>query len=200
MTKLQVARIEPATTAEGPGLRLAIWVQGCSIGCVGCCNPHTWELEAGLALDVDDVIAQLVGSPVEGITLLGGEPFDQAPALAELAAAARGEHLGVITFTGYRYETLRVGRVPGWLDLLSMTDLLVDGPYVERLRDTSRPLVGSANQRFIHLTDRYRGSPMLTDRVELRIRRDGSVAVNGWPETPLIDALNELVTEHVDTV
>jgi anaerobic ribonucleoside-triphosphate reductase activating protein len=199
MTPLvQVVRIEPATSAEGPGVRWAIWVQGCSIGCAGCCNPHTWAFRDDEGVSVTDLIGQMLDAPVEGITLLGGEPFDQAPALAVLGEAAQRAGRGVMTFSGYRYETLQQPR-PGWTELLSVTDLLVDGPYLSQRRDDVRPWVGSTNQRFIHLTDRYRSLDLGSerDRVELRIRRDGTVTVNGWPEAGLLGALDDLLAEDL---
>ncbi len=195
--RVQVARIEPATRAEGPGVRWAVWVQGCSIGCAGCCNPHTWEKSGGYTVAVSELIRQAAAAPVEGITLLGGEPFDQANALADLATAARAEGRGVMTLTGYRFEVLRRGSQPGWAELLAATDLLVDGPYLEAQRDLVRPWVGSRNQRFIHLSGRYRTALGMSqrDRVELRIRRDGAVAVNGWPDAELVTALECLIDD-----
>lgn len=191
-----MARIEPCTEAEGPGRRWAIWVQGCSIGCAGCCNPHTWAAGDGDGVDTSELIRQVLDADVEGITLLGGEPFDQSEPLALLAKAAQRAGRGVMTFTGYRHETLQSGSKPGWTDLLAATDLLVDGPYLRHQRDHRRPWVGSKNQRFIHLTDRYRDLDFANerDRVEIRMRPNGTVAINGWPEDRLIDALEDLLS------
>lgn len=199
MATLRVSRIEPATRVEGPGIRWAIWAQGCSIGCTGCCNPHTWDPSAGTAFAVDDLIEQMLIAPVEGITLLGGEPFDQPEGMAAIAQAAQRAGRGVMTFTGYQHEVLRRSARPERASLLAATDLLVDGSYLQDRRDTVRPWVGSSNQRFIHLTDRYRSLSFDSgnDRVEIRIRRDGAVAINGWPEAPLISALEELLAEDL---
>lgn len=199
MTTLRVAHIERATCAEGPGTRWAIWAQGCSIGCAGCCNPHTWDAGAGTTYSVADLIDQMLVAPVEGVTLLGGEPFDQPDGMATLAEAAQRAGLGVMTFTGYRHEALRRGSRPGWAALLGATDLLVDGPYLEDRRDTGRPWVGSSNQRFIHLTDRYRSLALDDgrDQIEVRIRRDGAVAINGWPEDQLVSAIEALLADEL---
>lgn len=193
---LRVARIESATTAEGPGVRWALWLQGCSIACSGCCNPHLWDHSGGVATDVGTLIDSMLSSPVEGISLLGGEPFEQAVGTAELAAAAQSAGLGVVTYTGFRLELLRRSQDPGVHALLEATDLLVDGPFLQERLDTTRPWVGSTNQRFIHLTDRYRDAVAgQRDRVEIRLRRDGSVSLNGWPESALIDSLEDLLNE-----
>jgi anaerobic ribonucleoside-triphosphate reductase activating protein len=194
---LRVAHVEPATTAEGPGVRWALWVQGCSIGCADCCNPHMWGPSGGVAMSVGDLIHAMLAAPVEGITLLGGEPFEQAAAAAELAATAQENGRSVMTFTGYRYETLRSSNDAGRQALLSATDLLVDGPFLRDRIDAIRPWVGSTNQRFVHLSSRYRNLRLDVehDRVEIRVRRDGAVAVNGWPESPLIESLEQLVDD-----
>ncbi len=199
MTTLRIARIEPVTRAEGPGARWALWVQGCSIGCAGCCNPHTWDVRVGKTVATDDLVESMLAAPVEGITLLGGEPFDQPEGMSVIAQAARRAGLGVMTFTGYRYDALRRSGRPGWASLLDATDLLVDGPYLRDQLDTARPWVGSANQRFIHLTDRYRSLTFDAepDRLEIRVRRSGAVAINGWPEGPLVEALEELLAEDI---
>ena len=195
-TVLRVTRVVPDTTAEGPGTRWALWVQGCTIGCAECCNPHTWDRDGGVAVSVKELIESMLAVPVEGITLLGGEPFEQAPGLAEIAEAARANGRGVMTFTGHRYEVLQRSGDAGWHALLLATDLLVDGPFLRDRIDTARPCVGSTNQRFLHLTDRYRGYALDgRDKLEVRVRRDGAVAVNGWPEPALMEGLEELLDD-----
>lgn len=187
---VRVASRLPSTEAEGPGRRFALWVQGCSIRCAGCCNPHYFPREGGARVEVSVLAAELhsVREEVEGITLLGGEPFEQAEALAALAGHAREMGLSVMTFTGYTLEELRSIDLPGTFALLSRTDLLVDGRYEASLPETGRRWAGSSNQRFHHLTGRYRpgierigsGAPART--VEVRLTPQGDVHVNGWPE------------------
>ena len=110
----------------------------CSIGCADCCNPHTWDADAGTAFTTDDLIDQMLTAPVEGITLLGGEPFDQARRDGDTRSGrAARPGLGVMTFTGYRYEVLRRSSRPDWASLLAATDLLVDGPYLQDRRTPS---------------------------------------------------------------
>lgn len=186
MTALRIASLVTATRAEGPGWRAALWVQGCSIGCRGCFNPHTWRTE-GPSASTEELLPALTADPrIEGITLLGGEPFDQAGALADLAEAAQDRGLGVITFTGHLLEDLRQQADAGIARLLAATDLLIDGPFDRRVPDTSRPLVGSRNQRFINLTTRYvdwvDNLHVQPDRLEVRIRREGTIHVTGWAD------------------
>jgi anaerobic ribonucleoside-triphosphate reductase activating protein len=174
LTRLQVGRLLSGTTAEGPGRRTAVWTQGCSIRCAGCINPHLFTTRGGHAVAITTIVEAALASGDEGLTLLGGEPFDQAEAVGELSATARRAGLGVIAFSGYTHAEL-AARVD-----LSSVDLLVDGPYVKERPEGRRPLVGSENQRFIHLTDRYVGQLPWSNTVEVRVRPDGSIDLAGF--------------------
>jgi len=187
-------RFLPVTEVEGPGRRACLWVQGCSIRCPGCFNPHMWHPDGGRMVAVEELLDQIPCAPaIEGVTFLGGEPFDQAPALAELGRNVQFRGLSIMTFTGYEYETLRASDCPGYQDLLEVTDLLIDGPYVREWPDHRRPWVGSTNQRFHFLTSRYRDlEPHLSairDRLEIRLGPDGSVWINGMADVAALTAL-----------
>jgi anaerobic ribonucleoside-triphosphate reductase activating protein len=187
----RVARVVPRTEVEGPGVRTAVWVQGCSIRCAGCFNPHLWEPEGATAVPVDALLATVLEQDVEGITLLGGEPFDQAAALGVLARRVQEHGRSVMTFTGYTLAQLRSRENVALL--LAHTDLLVDGPYRRDTPDTSRPWVGSTNQRFHFLSDRYRALEAdlqaIPDRLEVSIGSDGRVSVIGWAPGRTIEDL-----------
>lgn len=190
MPPIRIAAVVPVTEAEGPGARFAVWVQGCAIRCPGCCNPHMFDHAGGEAIEPSALLARLdeVRGRVEGVTLLGGEPFEQAGALAPFARGARERGLSVVAFTGHLLEDLREGRPPGSAELLAEIDLLVDGPYVAALPEEARRWAGSTNQRFHFLTGRYApgveeirpGEPERT--VELRFGLDGRMERSGWPE------------------
>lgn len=185
---LQVAQIVSSTEAEGPGKRFALWFQGCPLRCPGCCNPEMLPFTGGTAMRLADVVHQIAEAAnqrgVEGITLLGGEPL--AHAANGGAALARQVHdlgLTVMVFTGYTLEEARKLPEPAVAELLSLTDILVDGPYVCELPDTSRRWIGSTNQRIFFLTQRYRADdPRWQQPNTLEIRlADGEVSVNGFP-------------------
>lgn len=186
---LRVGRVMHGTSAEGPGLRTAVWVQGCSIQCKGCINPHLFSIHGGHSVDPQDLVAKALERGVEGLTLLGGEPFDQALACAALSQYAKGANMGVICFTGYSYEYLKQQNCA--TELLDVVDLLVDGPYMADRPERERALVGSTNQRFIHLTDRYAEyDPVASpNRVEFRLGIDGSVEAAGFLTREELDAL-----------
>lgn len=184
---LRVASVVPATEAEGPGTRFALWFQGCPLRCPGCCNPEYLPFKGGTTRTVDDVVAEIRESReqtgIEGITLLGGEPFAHAEPAAALAAAARPLGLSVMVFSGYTIEHLRTTIDPHAATLLASTDILVDGPYLREQPDTTRRWIGSANQRIHFLSDRYRADdPCWQQRNTLEIRvRGKDVLVNGFP-------------------
>src|SRR5947209_5115738 len=156
---LQVAQIVPATEAEGPGLRFALWFQGCPLRCPGCCNPEMLPFEGGHRMSLAHVVAEVEEAArsegVEGITLLGGEPLAHAVAGAALARALQERGLTVMIFSGFTLEEARALPDPAVAELLGLTDILVDGPYVRETPDTTRRWIGSTNQRIHFLTDRY---------------------------------------------
>lgn len=190
--RLRVAHVVPRTVAEGPGTRYAVWVQGCTVRCPGCFNPHLWTARGGTLRDPDALVAEAADADVDGITLLGGEPLDQPAAAAALVSRAQGAGLSTVVFTGRTFEELRCGDDPAVGALLAATDLLVDGPYDAARPDHGRPWVGSTNQQFHFLTDRFGPQDLVApDRVEVRVGADGSVELNGWADEELLDVLSD---------
>ena len=185
---LRVAAIVDDTWAEGPGRRWAMWVQGCAIRCAGCCNPEMFDPRGGEPMALAALSARIArarGHGVEGVTFLGGEPFEQAAELAALAREARALAMTVMVFSGHTLAELEARPSAG--ALLAETDLLVDGPY-DRARPEPPPPVGrrwigSTNQVMHHLTAAYApDDPRMrtANTIELRLSRDGLV-INGWP-------------------
>jgi anaerobic ribonucleoside-triphosphate reductase activating protein len=184
---LQIAQIVPCTEAEGPGKRFALWFQGCPLRCPGCCNPEMLPFEGGTPMTLAEVVGLLqqahAENTLEGITLLGGEPTAHAAEGRALARAAHALGLNVMVFTGFLLEELRQRPEPAIQELLSETDILVDGPYLRELPETQRRWIGSSNQRVYFLTDRCDpNDPRWLQKNTLEIRlRDGELTVNGFP-------------------
>jgi anaerobic ribonucleoside-triphosphate reductase activating protein len=184
---LSLAQTVPVTEAEGPGLRFALWFQGCPLRCPGCCNPEMLPFIGGTERTVGEVLAEISDAHrshgIEGITLLGGEPLAHAAGAAVLARETRHLGLTVMVFTGYTFEQARELSDSAVADLLVHTDILVDGPYVRELPDTRRRWIGSTNQRIHFLSDRYRADdPCWRQANTLEIRlRGGELSVNGFP-------------------
>ena len=164
------------TKVEGPGLRYCIWTQGCSRHCRGCQAVHTWSHTGGILLKTDDIIEDILRQEgIEGVTFLGGEPFEQERALALIAKAVKEAGLSVLTFTGNLYEEVKD------TELVKYTDLLIDGAFEIDKLDYSRPWCGSSNQIYHFLTDRYNEEifTKYKNKVEVNISESGSVFING---------------------
>lgn len=182
-TGLRVAARVADTRAEGPFRRYALWVRGCSLRCAGCCNPELFEAEGPLTAlaELTGELAAARARGVEGLTVLGGEPAEQAEGVGALCRSARALGLGVIVFSGFTIEELRGRR--GGEELLAAVDTLVDGRFEAGLRGPRRRWIGSPNQRVIHLTPRY-AEPTLwagVDHAEIEVGPGGELAVHGAP-------------------
>lgn len=183
MTTIRIHSYLTHSLVEGPYTRFVIWLQGCSIRCPGCANKHMWDFNGGQEILVDEllnIIMDQVG--IEGITLVGGEPFDQAQPLKGLVSGIKKCGLGVVTFTGYTYEYLSRSKSCSIHYLMNHTDLLIDGPFQQKYQTLNMPWVGSRNQRLIHLSERYRGFDFATvqNKYEIRLNKDHSkIIFNG---------------------
>lgn len=154
--KLRVCGFTKESVVDGPGIRAVVFAQGCPHLCPGCHNPETWDCEGGYDLEIEDLLYQISANPLlKGITLTGGEPFAQAEAFSELTARVKDMGLDVVTYSGYTYEELiEQGQINKSLKkLLENTDILIDGPYVEALKDLSLAFRGSRNQRIIDVKE-----------------------------------------------
>ena len=190
---LNVANRVSRTEAEGPGVRYALWVQGCPLRCPGCCNPHMLEDRRESLEGWEQVADEIIATEgIEGVTMIGGEPFWQAGALAKVARKVREAGLSVMVFTGQTVERLRRAGRQDYDAFLAEIDLLVDGPYVEKLFVDDRRWIGSSNQRVHFLTDRY--AHLKDDRgvwdegsntIELRMVGN-EVTINGFPEESIV--------------
>ncbi len=182
---LSVAQIVPVTEAEGPGRRFALWFQGCPLRCPGCCNPEMLSFEGGQAIPLSRIVHQLDEAKtqgIEGITLLGGEPTAHASGAAALARSARQRGLSVMVFSGFTLAELLHRHEAAIDELLSLTDILVDGPYDPTQPDSTRRWIGSRNQQIHFLTQRYHFDESWKQSNTLEIRLiDGILTVNGFP-------------------
>lgn len=156
--RLRIARLHHPVHALGPGTRFGIWVQGCSIGCDGCMATDTWPSEAGHEVAVEDVVAQVTAAtPLDGVTISGGEPFEQPEALEALVAGLtalrrrRGTDFDILCFSGLPQRRLERDHPA----ILSGLDALVPEPYLASAGRGSG-VGGSANQRTVLLSDRAR--------------------------------------------
>lgn len=148
--KLRVAGIVDDSITDGPGIRAAVFVQGCPHGCPGCHNPESHDPSGGQEMSVGDILRRIGGNPLlSGITLTGGEPMCQAAPLAALAAGAKELGLEVAVYTGYTWQELIEEQDAARMALLALTDVLVDGRFLQDRRSLELKFRGSSNQRVI---------------------------------------------------
>jgi len=179
---LRVFRILENTKVEGPNNRFCIWVQGCSRHCPDCWAKGTWAHDKGQLISVDKLFEKIsTAKDIQGVTFLGGEPFEQAEALSLLAEKIKSINLSLVVFTGNTFEDLGALKDLHIDKLLSHTDLLIDGAFEKENFDLERPWVGSSNQRYLFLTDRYSLEDVekVKNKVEVRISKNGCILVNG---------------------
>jgi anaerobic ribonucleoside-triphosphate reductase activating protein len=180
---VKVYKIIEKTNVEGPNTRFCIWVQGCKKHCKGCYAKDTWDFKQGQEISTANLLKKILSikSEIEGVTFLGGEPFEQATELSQLAKSIKSEGLSIVCFTGYTLEELKAKNDLSINKLLTQIDLLIDGGFEEEKYDLSRAWVGSSNQRYIFLTDFY--SPEVIkkyqNKIEVRIQKDGKLEING---------------------
>lgn len=156
MTLLSLNRLHYPVTTLGPGVRAGVWVQGCPIGCRGCMATDTWEAGPQHEIDLAEVLNWLVTlGPIDGVTISGGEPFEQPVAVGELIDGIRQARpdADILTYSGYPLSVLE--RRPAAPALLDRCDAVITGPYVARLNPGGQ-WRGSSNQRLVLLSERGR--------------------------------------------
>jgi anaerobic ribonucleoside-triphosphate reductase activating protein len=155
---LNVAKTLSHSRANGPGVRAVIWVQGCTIGCKGCysgfTHPHK-KVNLMSPAELATWVANIGG--IEGITLSGGEPFEQAEAVAELLNCIKTirPDLSIFLFSGYEYEFLTQSTNPNIKQIMTQIDILSSGPFISELYDEYLLWKGSSNQELAYISERY---------------------------------------------
>jgi len=174
----------------GPGIRSVIWLQGCTLACKGCWNTQYWPSKGGEEISVSQLLSEidLLGD-IEGITLLGGEPLQQASATLALIEGCKQRDLTVFLYTGYEPEEFDVTMQA----CFDASDIVITGRYEQEKRDTTLRWRGSLNQQVHFISSRYNQS-VLEERteVECHILPNGNLTIVGYAEP---EFLNELLSE-----
>jgi anaerobic ribonucleoside-triphosphate reductase activating protein len=179
MTSLRLHGFERASRANGPGLRAVVWVQGCTLGCPGCFNPGTHDPSGGELQDTAELAATLLNlrERIQGVSISGGEPFQQPEPLLDLLTRLDGSGLSRLVFSGY---TLReIERQPLGPAIIAHLDVIIAGRYAPK-RHKGRGMLGSSNQRICLLTARH--SLAEFDRVppaEIILHPNGNITFSG---------------------
>ncbi|NOY26763.1 MAG: radical SAM protein [Oligoflexia bacterium] len=192
MPLLQVAHIVHGCRTLGPGSRTVLWVRGCSRRCTGCIAAPILDDGPVLAITPEELVARIQDTEDEGITISGGEPFEQAEALAPIARALRSAGRSVMIYSGHVYADLVGSQAPAVAALLEEADLLVDGPF-DQTRQADLLWRGSSNQRIHVLSHRYQCLAGDLDGpgvgVEIRLDDQGRLLWAGVPPVGFVSSL-----------
>ena len=148
MNYIRLLSIVEDTMVDGPGFRTTIYCAGCQHACPGCHNPQSWNEEGGRRMSITDIMDVIKADPFANVTFTGGDPMFQAEGFCELAQAIKSQTQKTIwCFSGFTFEVLL--KNPEQRKLLQFIDVLVDGPFVQSLRDEDLLFRGSSNQRIL---------------------------------------------------
>lgn len=164
--QVRLAAILPNSNANGPGLRKAIFSQGCSHGCPDCFNKHTWSFNGGVMKDCDEIIQEtLEETYLAGVTFTGGDPFDQPEPFAYMAKAFKKANLNIWAYTGYTWEQLlKLSESNVHIkDMINNIDVIVDGPFVKAKHSDQIEFRGSTNQRIIDVKKSLKENKVVFD-------------------------------------
>lgn len=165
---IRIAGVVRESIVDGPGLRLAVFCQGCPHGCKDCHNPDTHDFCGGYDCEISKIVEAVKANPLlDGVTFSGGEPFCQPAAFCSLAAALKEARpdLNLMAYSGYTYEELTEMKDMDVDKLLSKIDLLVDGRFIAEQKDLTLLFRGSSNQRVIDMNlTRQRGEVALAEK------------------------------------
>jgi anaerobic ribonucleoside-triphosphate reductase activating protein len=177
---IRIASILAESRVNGPGRRSVVHVQGCTLDCPACFNPHTHASDKGQLVTIAEVVDRLLVHNVDGVTISGGEPFQQPDALMRLVQRLREKAVAsILIFTGFSYE--EVVALPLGCSILEEVDVLIAGRY-EATQPTGGGLLSSMNQRAHLLSEYYTLDDLkLGGNLEITIAPDGVVHLTGFP-------------------
>lgn len=157
---IRVLDILEDTMVDGPGFRTSIYCAGCGHHCTGCHNPQSWDFNGGREMSVEEIMKIIEADPYANVTFSGGDPMYQAVGFAELAREIhKRTNKDIWCYTGFTFESL-INH--DQRELLELIDVLVDGPFIEKLRDPDLLFRGSSNQRLINVqSSLYEGKVVL---------------------------------------
>lgn len=145
---IRLLDIVRGTTVDGPGFRTSVYFAGCAHACPGCHNPQSWDFDGGREMDLDEIMAIIEEEDFD-VTLTGGDPLYHPEAVRSLAKRVRKSGHTVWLYTGFTWEEIKGN--PTLLTALENVEAVVEGRYVESLRDPDLQFRGSSNQRIIYL-------------------------------------------------
>jgi anaerobic ribonucleoside-triphosphate reductase activating protein len=199
--RVQFTSFQPRSYVAGPGCRCVLWVAGCHRRCPGCFQSQFFDFHAGRSIEIEQLALLILSvEKIDGLTISGGEPFEQSESLAKLCELVRcNRDLSILAYTGYELEVLR-NRSAADRKFLDQLDLLIDGEYRQELRG---PYLwrGSANQRVLDLRSPppISAPPEIPDGDEESVQlvlENNSLTIGGFPSPALDDRLRKTLAKR----
>ena len=181
---MNIAHIEETSLIYGPGIRFVIWTQGCSIHCKDCWNKDMWSFETKNKIPVTRLFNKILEvSNIEGVTILGGEPFDQYEELLDLVKLIRKTDLSIIVYTGYEINELKQTKQT---EIFKYIDILITGRYISKYKTMNGGLIGSSNQKIVFFTNKYSEDNLIkVNESEISIDENGKIVIYGYETNDL---------------
>ncbi|MHA1250097.1 MAG: 4Fe-4S single cluster domain-containing protein [Candidatus Helarchaeota archaeon] len=199
---INVAKIIHKSKANGPGIRCAIWLQGCKRRCKGCYNSELWPFIKKKFYKPDelaDLVLKIDG--IEGVSLSGGEPLLQFTNLIPFLEKIKSNDLSILCFTGYYLHELPKKMI---YELKRLVDILVSGPFIEKKICLNIPLIGSKNQKIYFFSERYCEEDLKKiKKFEIIINENGKIEITGFIEKKFVEEIKNLIfykkiSDHTD--
>ena len=204
--EIEISRVHYPVTTLGPGNRVGIWLQGCSIHCKGCISRDTWQFGINkIALAELEKVLKLWLPQCDGITISGGEPFDQEAQLIELLNFLKPYNKSILLYSGYPYAFLKDKNIVR----NKLIDVLISEPY-DHLETQTKRLLGSDNQKLHFITDlgeidfkTYLEQPF-HKKLDVQITEDtvwmAGIPLNGMNEIDEISKKDKVTISHSQAV
>jgi len=186
---LSINCIIPCSKVNGHGKRTVIWFQGCSINCPDCFNQNMWNSKGGTQYLIDQLVNQIDNYKklydINGVTISGGEPFDQVQGLSELVEQLSFHNISILCYTGYTMDKLVALNDKHVLNALSKINILIDGPFVRALKSDNLLLRGSRNQKIYYLNNSVEKPETDRQQTEIEYLFDdsGYTFITGFPKS-----------------
>lgn len=187
---MQIGAIVSNSSIYGPGNRFVIWTQGCSIRCNGCWNQQFFNFNAGKNYKTEEIMNLIELEDVEGVTILGGEPFDQAEELFKLVKTIKSSGKTVFLYSGYTNAELLKNQLHA--KILAIADIMVLGRYDKDKRDINLRWRGSSNQQVIFNNVSYKEkfeNMEEAQEIEIQIDNVGNIEILGYPDNELVEIM-----------
>ena len=186
---MRIAEVVDSSRIYGPGERTVVWLQGCRIRCENCWNNELWTFDGGRDVQFSELINRARANGDRGLTLLGGEPLDQAPAVLSFIQAAQEANFDILLYTGYELHELSGVRQR----CVELADIVIHGRYVHELRSERLLWRGSTNQEILINSPKYHGLELNDHRqMEVHIDELGRVKVVGYPTENIMKAIESI--------